>query len=234
MSEFIRYCANGNLIKAQEIYLLGGADINKAFVECCSRGHLEVAKWLHELGANIDLDDYTFIDSCSHGYIELAKWLYSIGYTEDNAYAFMQSCAYGKITVAKWLYEFGGIDIHAQNDCVFMHSCLNDHIEVAQWLQTLCDDYYLEVMDYDIIKYYVKNDDTKLIENKQYNAFLNKYNYKTIGNDETCVICYDNNGTKLPIECGHKFCVPCITKWKFIEQHNECPYCRQTIDFITE
>ena len=83
------------------------------FLLSCSRGHLEVAKWLIE----------TFDDINVHVY---------------SGKAFRLSCENGHLEVAKWLLEtFGDIDVHAKNDYAFIWSCYYGYLEVTKWLITI-------------------------------------------------------------------------------------------------
>ena len=67
-------------------------------------GHIKIAKWLHQLGADIHAECYCWN-------------------------AFMVACQYGHIEVAKWLYRLG-VDIHIHDEYAFRLSCKNGHIEV--------------------------------------------------------------------------------------------------------
>jgi hypothetical protein len=49
----------------------------------------------------------------------------------------------------------------------------------------------------------------------------------------TCCICTEDLvEKKAEINCGHFFCVECITKWSAIE--NTCPYCKKEFTRIVE
>ena len=122
----------------------------------CENGHLEVAKWLYQIGIdtnspiNINVNyEAAFRVSCLNGHLEVAKWLYQIGIDANNpinihAYdgdedAFMNSCENGHLEVAKWLYQIGidtnsPITINVNYEAAFRFSCLNGHLEVAKWL----------------------------------------------------------------------------------------------------
>ena len=43
----------------------------------------------------------------------------------------------------------------------------------------------------------------------------------------TCVICRENRGTKIILECKHTFHSKCIHEW--IKYKNECPTCQKTV-----
>ena len=54
----------------------------------------EVAKWLHQLGADIHVgNECAFRWTCKHGHIEVAKWLYELGANIHaiNGFVFKQS-----------------------------------------------------------------------------------------------------------------------------------------------
>ena len=61
-----------------------------AFLWSCENGHLEVAKWLVDLGMQknftpIDIhadDECAFRYSCKNGHLEVAKWLVDLGYAK--------------------------------------------------------------------------------------------------------------------------------------------------------
>ena len=50
--------------------------------------------------------------------------------------------------------------------------------------------------------------------------------------DFTCAVCFEkvNKGEKQQLlNCGHKFCVQCITQWLQANQQPSCPTCRTPI-----
>lgn len=47
-----------------------------AFVGACTRGHIGIAKWLHDLGVDIHVDNNAaFIRACEYQHFEIVKWL---------------------------------------------------------------------------------------------------------------------------------------------------------------
>jgi len=144
-------------------YLLDqGADIHaiadkKVFRWACENGHLEVAKWLLQLGnemsSPIDIhghDEHAFRWACANGHLEVAKWLWLLGneisspidiHAHDE-YVFRCACKEGHLEIAKWLLLLGNemsspIDIHARDEYGFECACMNGHLEVAKWLWQL-------------------------------------------------------------------------------------------------
>ncbi len=55
--------------------------------------------------------------------------------------------------------------IRANKDEAFRWCCKNGYIEVAQWLQTLCDDYKIEIINNKITKYWIGDIMEELIKN---------------------------------------------------------------------
>lgn len=95
--------------------------------------------------------EFAFRHSCSKGYLEIAKWLIDLSlqknFTQINIHkfdesAFRYSCVRGHLEVAKWLVDLGmqkyftPIDIHAAENRLFdgtMICCP----EVTKWLNEL-------------------------------------------------------------------------------------------------
>ncbi len=50
---------------------------------------------------------------------------------------------------------------------------------------------------------------------------------KRIIEEIECPICLDIFDEGLELRCKHKFCKKCIKKW--IKDHNDCPYCKQSL-----
>lgn len=119
---------NNDLQEAKKIHITHNFKINNLdnkFMYACLNGHIEVAKWLYELGVDIHIEnDIFFRSSCSSGQIEVAIWLYELGANIhiENDEVFIRSCERGQIEIAKWLYELGA-NIHIGNDFAFRWSC---------------------------------------------------------------------------------------------------------------
>lgn len=83
----------------------------------------------------------------------------------------------------------------------------------------------------------------KIKQNSWYRAILEKVYPRTsiliaksIAQDENlmCAICYEvyaSIGSRVKLECGHCFCVPCLGQWLHSDQTNFqlCPHCRRGI-----
>lgn len=149
-----------------------------AFKKCCRYGHLDVAKWLIELGesgryAKININannDSAFVKSCYHGHINVAKWLIELGESgryakidinTNNDNAFVKSCRYGYLDVAKWLIELGEsgnynkINIHSMNDQAFCMCCIYGLINIAKWLIDLGENHTYGKIDIHMLNDYI-------------------------------------------------------------------------------
>jgi ankyrin repeat protein len=152
-------------------------DDEKPFEWACSRGYLETAKWLFQLGIdisspiNIHIDnEKIFKKTCSEGQIEVAKWLYQLGIDisspiniHDNyEEAFRDACRLGHVKTAKWLFQLGNeisspIDICVHSDFAFKNACLYRHTEIIEWLCLLCNKYNFTVSANNTITYHIEN-----------------------------------------------------------------------------
>jgi len=130
-------------------------DFKNYFMYSCINGHLEVAKWLYQIGKetrapiNIHINsEEAFRGACANGHLEVAKWLYQIETNSpinihiNSEYSFTLSCGNGHLEVAKWLYNLGietnsPINIHVKSEFAFKNACRNGHLEVVKWLYNL-------------------------------------------------------------------------------------------------
>lgn len=127
---FIIACRLNNPLR---FYLIKNYKINihcyykEPFQTSCQYGHIDVAKWLIELG---QLSNFTPIDI--HCYDERA---------------FRLSCQYGHLHIAKWLFELSNqsdntqINFRVDDDYIFKSCYMLNRINIIQWLATLCSKY---------------------------------------------------------------------------------------------
>jgi len=127
----------GELEFAQGIYDdHPGIDLNyddhDMFVKCCTKGHLEFAKWLDglcPLDDNIDNMNHCMRTMCVNGHFEFAKWFTSKYVITDldtlnRCFVAMSYNHVGNFDMAVWLYgTFPGIDIRFHNDATFKNCC---------------------------------------------------------------------------------------------------------------
>ena len=63
--------------------------------------------------------------------------------------------------------------------------------------------------------------------------FQKKEKEKKSGDDDVCPICLNKCSQACTTQCGHKYCVDCLTKhWKSKNGKLDCPYCRQRITVL--
>jgi hypothetical protein len=133
----------------------------------------------------------------------------------ENDFIFWWSCGFGHLEVVKWLWSLDqNIDIHSENDYAFRKSCTGEHLEVAKWLCTLCNDYYLEHDDNNIINWKILKSSLsqklKIITNKNLNI------------KDECIICKSNDIERINFNCNNKYnhcyCIDCLEN----AEKNDC------------
>ena len=131
---FIQCCKAGYLDVAQWLYELGKIHLFEI------NDGLDDNAFEINYGLDIHAgDDDAFEISCDHGHLDVAKWLYELGgvniHTRTQSYAFERACVRGHLDVAKWLYSLGNVDIYSKNNYALRRSY--DNLAIARWLSTL-------------------------------------------------------------------------------------------------
>lgn len=145
---FIEACRIGNLESVQKMYLEyssinnSGDDTVAPFWAACSKGHLDVCKWLYQVYPNIS--DYhiingPFCDACINGHLDVVVWLLNLRpniSTADNySYAFKSACLRGHLDVAKYLFHVNpNVNFYFYDNHPFCTAVERGHLNVAQWL----------------------------------------------------------------------------------------------------
>jgi hypothetical protein len=98
--------------------------------------HLEMAKWIFELGA---MDrDRVLMWACSGGHMKMVEWAVDIGADGWN-WALMGACIGGKMKMARWAVEKGA----REWNWAIKVACYRGQIEMIKWLvemgATKCD-----------------------------------------------------------------------------------------------
>ena len=147
MAAFLLACSAGDLGKARATLsatvLQDAEAMDTAFLTACCRGHVAIARWLHDDvgGVNVHAsNDKAFRFACNYGHVAVARWLYDdVGGVDAHARhdeAFLYACMNGRLDVVRWLYCRVGsaIDVHAHDDVAFRDACAHGHLPVARWL----------------------------------------------------------------------------------------------------
>ena len=139
-------CTTGILVLAK-IAISRGANINNLYIinyihysspcTIASRyGHLDILKYLVEVGANIHIkDDYALRKASRYGHLEVVKYLVSLGANihAQNEGALAQASEKGHLEIVKYLVSLDA-DIHAHSEWALKVASRHGHLEVIKYL----------------------------------------------------------------------------------------------------
>jgi ankyrin repeat protein len=209
--------------------------ISDVFRKYCTLNNLQIVKWLHENvpnGIPNNILCRSFIDTCRTRVMDVSQWILSLGQIQNNyifEYGFILCCQFGFLGKAKWLLGTELFNVRVQNDMAFCMACCNNRLHVVNWLSSLCKLYTYVIVDNDILGTVMNI--SELIEGNNYLAVIDDLmideNKHMGGNNEPCVICYENKEYMSISSCNHIFCIECILTWT--DGHSTCPYCRNNI-----
>ena len=141
-SPFHFFCRYNYLELAKRYSKLDNFDIHdkddEAIALACQENHLEMAKFLYSLGANIRVkNDWCVMISINRNNIEILKWIQSlniIDFNANNNYILRVCCNNGKLDIIKWLHSLGQIDMNILSDIMFTNSCIGGNLETCKWI----------------------------------------------------------------------------------------------------
>jgi len=135
---FISACANNclTILRNLEHKIMIKKVINKGLRKTCENGHLKVAKFLVEKGADIHIhDNCVLVTACENGHLGVAKFLMDKGVSirAFNDCALWRTCSNGHLEMVKFLVDKGA-NIHVHDDYALMRACFNGHLGVVKFL----------------------------------------------------------------------------------------------------
>jgi len=193
------------------------------FRMACKYGDLNLANWLYKTKPNINvsiLNDYCFRKACKYNCnIDLLNWLLKIkpdiNISAVNEYAFRGACSYGSINIINYLLTIKkDINIEINNHISFRTVCNNYNLDIAELLVTL------RPTIYEIISTENNEIQYKILVPVELSGVITN-----TGEEEICCICYDRI-CNIITDCGHKYCLECISKWYNKNINPFCPYCK--------
>lgn len=83
-------------------------NVNKAFIQACCEGRLELARWLIDTkGATLDNEKHWLIKAlccaCKHGHLRLVQWLIDVKGVDEIEFALFY--AIGHQSIVNWLHQ---------------------------------------------------------------------------------------------------------------------------------
>ncbi|WP_175888216.1 ankyrin repeat domain-containing protein [Burkholderia contaminans] len=137
--ELVVFSHNGDIDGAKEA-LLSGADIhydnNFALMAACTKGHLQVVKYLIDQGANIHArDDYALRNASHDGHFGIVKYLVEKGADihANEDWALRGASGNGHLEIVKYLVEQGA-DIHAEGEWALVAASMSGHFQICDYL----------------------------------------------------------------------------------------------------
>lgn len=138
-------CYAGNLDAVKKI-ILPNCDLDWVIYIACINGYIEIAKYLHSLGANIC---GLFCRVCEASHFDIAQWIYDLDpkvllnyypyISQSNGCEdLIMACIVGNLPKAKSLYETATIVItHAMHNRILIIGCDLGHLLIAKWIHGL-------------------------------------------------------------------------------------------------
>ena len=249
---FLFACEFGDLDIVQWLYSICDdihtSIIQETFIKCCQHGKLDIAKWIYDLPEFIKSEsvmDVSFRKALLNKHLDLARWLYTDNCSKidihcEGELAFRKGCEADNLEFIEWLYAIDStINIRALDDHCFIYVCRNNYIEIAQWLLNKCEDYFLNIVDDEILDYKVisvLDRAIKVIDDdyKKSLEILKITETSANKNDMYCVICRSDKEKVIKTPCNHIYCLHCLLSW-FIstkaKDNFRCAYCRNIFTF---
>jgi hypothetical protein len=144
-------------------------EIGENFVDACTFGHLDVAKWLLEKVSRSDFEknygpiiNKALERTCENGHLEVAQWLHLIRpvYVADLSFyqyyeIFKNACIYGNIEIVKWLFEKDSElkeEFMEDIESIFENVCKQYNLNCAKWLYSMKPDMDITMNNHSIFR----------------------------------------------------------------------------------
>jgi hypothetical protein len=120
-------CCNGHLDIAKYMVECGANNFNNGLYYACIKGHLDIAKYMVECGGNNF--NTGLRHACSNGHLDIAKYMVECGANDFNNGLF-NACYNGHLELAKYMVESGANDF---NDGLY-NACYNGHLDIVKYM----------------------------------------------------------------------------------------------------
>ncbi len=139
------------------------------FVDACTYGRLDVAKWLLEKVPRSDFEENygpiinkAFKETFGYGNLEVAQWLQSIRPSHFRGLSFCENydmielaCQRGHINIVEWLFEKDNDlkeDVMDNIDEIFEKVCEQSELNCAKWVYSMKPDIDITMKNHKIFK----------------------------------------------------------------------------------
>ena len=132
--EFFEACKYGNATIVESLF--DKKYINRGVRFASANGHLEVVKYLVEMGANFRVEDEEPVRFASfYDHLEVVKYLVEKGadFRARGNWAILSASELGNLEIVKYLTEKGA-DFRAEDDYAVKMASANGHLEVVKYL----------------------------------------------------------------------------------------------------
>jgi hypothetical protein len=220
--------------------------VDEAFILACSNGFLEVAEWLatNQLASYVNKIDNSLVQLAFNGAIknnhtDIILWLLSLNRFIDvhmyDELAFRLACETGNLDLARhYYYNYSPIDVTIKDHIAFTSACKRKHNDVAEWLTSVNIEYYVEIVNGQIMNYRINNEFYVALELLKLGYCDKVLDMLKIGESSAelsnmCIICRDLCDIIIQTKCKHNYCLSCLLSWFLVinaKKDFRCAYCR--------
>lgn len=128
--KLLKYGYNNDRVLHDELFIRYG---ERAVIESCTHGHLDVIKWLNQnMPHDWGTSNSAAIETASrYGYMPIVKYLHQSGRGKFSHEALNQACAGGYLSVVKYLHENS---ISRCNSEATNIACKNGYLHILEYL----------------------------------------------------------------------------------------------------
>lgn len=134
----VNCCWNGHFSLVRECIAMGADPLLYPILHnTCSRGYLNIAKYLIHIGCALDtksrLADMEIMVASSYGHLHIVNFLVKIGCNPIDTWSILYASQNGHLSVVKYLYKLG-CDPTMEFNFAIRQASYNGHLPVVKYL----------------------------------------------------------------------------------------------------